>query len=271
MPGILARKTKSKKEEIVNMARMHKHPHYEIYYLARGDRNYYINNEKYRITSGDMALIPPEVKHRAAGKISECFHVYFDGHLLPPKVAEAAQTCFRSFVLRVPPIRRSEIEKILSDMCREYEKRGGFLSEQLLTSLLCTLIINLCRISESNAVLGGSPDLVSKSMTDIADYIDRHYADDITSKNLSEHFFLSHAHFCRRFKEAIGFSPAEYINGVRVNEAAKLLNAGSMSVTEIAARTGFSNSNYFGGVFKKYMGVSPREYRTLTRNGKKAL
>ena len=47
MPGILAKKTKSKKEEIVNMARMHKHPHYEIYYLARGDRNYYINNEKY--------------------------------------------------------------------------------------------------------------------------------------------------------------------------------------------------------------------------------
>ena len=234
MPGILAKKTKSKKEEIVNMARMHKHPHYEIYYLARGDRNYYINNEKYRITSGDMALIPPEVKHRAAGKISECFHVYFDGHLLPPKVAEAAQTCFHSFVLRVPPI-------------------------------------NLCRISESNAVLGGSPDLVSKSMTDIADYIDRHYADDITSKSLSELFFLSHAHFCRKFKETIGFSPAEYINGVRVNEAAKLLNAGGMSVTEIAARTGFSNSNYFGGVFKKYMGVSPREYRTLTRNGKKAL
>ena len=119
--------------------------------------------------------------------------------------------------------------------------------------------------------MGGSPDLVSKSMTDIADYIDRHYADDITSKSLSELFFLSHAHFCRKFKETIGFSPAEYINGVRVNEAAKLLNAGGMSVTEIAARTGFSNSNYFGGVFKKYMGVSPRKYRTLTRSGKKAL
>ena len=265
MLGIVARKTKSKKEKIINMARMHTHPHYEIYYLARGDRNYYINNEKYRITSGDMALIPPGVRHRAAGKISECFHVYFDDHLLPPKVAEAAQNCFNSFVLRVPPIKRSETEKILSDMCREYGKHSEILSEQLLISLLCTFIINLCRLAESNDAYGRTPDFISKSMTDIADYIDRHYADDITSKSLSELFFLSHAHFCRKFKETIGFSPAEYINGVRVNEAAKLLNSSDLSMTEIAAETGFSNSNYFGGVFKKYMGVSPREYRSFSQ------
>jgi transcriptional regulator GlxA family with amidase domain len=63
------------------------------------------------------------------------------------------------------------------------------------------------------------------------------------------------------FKDSIGTTPIDYINGVRVNHALRLLTMTDTPVNEIAEKTGFSNPNYFHKIFKSYMQTSPLAYR----------
>lgn len=72
---------------------------------------------------------------------------------------------------------------------------------------------------------------------------------------------LSEGYFCNVFKETMGMTATEYINGLRVKRAADLLTATDMSVTEAALCSGFSDLNYFSRVFKKQMGVTPNSVR----------
>ena len=65
----------------------------------------------------------------------------------------------------------------------------------------------------------------------------------------------------RCFKKNIGQSPVEYLIAFRLNEAKKLLRESGLSVTEVSLRCGFSDSAYFGRVFRAAFGVTPRTYR----------
>ena len=55
--------------------------------------------------------------------------------------------------------------------------------------------------------------------------------------------------------------PNNYINKLRMERAAEMLRQTELSMTEIAERTGFSSSRYFSTMFKKYMGVTPTQYK----------
>jgi len=73
---------------------------------------------------------------------------------------------------------------------------------------------------------------------------------------------LSEAYVCRLFHEATGKTVHEYIAECRIERAKELLSAGrTIKMTEIAARAGFSDANYFAKAFRKAMGVAPSEYR----------
>jgi AraC-like DNA-binding protein len=65
----------------------------------------------------------------------------------------------------------------------------------------------------------------------------------------------------RLFKRYLGCPPFQYINKLRLTEAADELTQTDKSVTDIALDLGFNDSNYFSRLFKKHLGLSPREYR----------
>lgn len=100
-----------------------------------------------------------------------------------------------------------------------------------------------------------------KRVNDILTFIRDHYHENISTKTLSEEFYLSESYICRLFKKEIGTSPIEHINNLRINEAEILLKNTSENVTSIAMRLGFSDLNYFSRIFKKQTGITPREYR----------
>ena len=72
---------------------------------------------------------------------------------------------------------------------------------------------------------------------------------------------VSPDYFTKMFKESIGKTPIDYINGMRVNSAMELLCTTEKSMTEIADAIGFCNPNYFHKIFKQYMMTSPLAYR----------
>ena len=95
----------------------------------------------------------------------------------------------------------------------------------------------------------------------VISYIDEHFREKIYIEELSAMINVSPDYFTKMFKESIGKTPIDYINGMRVNSAMSLLCTTEMSMTEIAEAIGFCNPNYFHKIFKQYMMTSPLAYR----------
>lgn len=72
---------------------------------------------------------------------------------------------------------------------------------------------------------------------------------------------LSSYHFSRMFKETTGFSPSSYFIQLKMARARHLLRGTSTSVVSIAMQLGYSSPSHFAHVFKREVGVSPRDYR----------
>ena len=93
------------------------------------------------------------------------------------------------------------------------------------------------------------------------DYIERHYADDLSVDTLAKQFFVSPSYFSHLFKKHSGKSVMDYVCGVRIGRAKMYLESENISIGEIAASVGFSDINYFSRKFKQQTAVTPSEYR----------
>lgn len=96
---------------------------------------------------------------------------------------------------------------------------------------------------------------------ELAAFIDFNYHRDLTLDQLAEAAGRNKYHLCRRFPHYFGVSPMDYVRNRRVEQAADLLRASDLPITEIAVRCGFRNVSYFGKVFHKMVGLSPSSYR----------
>ena len=96
-------------------------------------------------------------------------------------------------------------------------------------------------------------------------YIADHYKEKIYIETLSDMITVSPDYFTKMFKDSIGRTPIDYINGLRINRAMQMLATTETSVNDISDELGFSNSNYFHKIFKQYMETSPAAYRKMVK------
>lgn len=93
--------------------------------------------------------------------------------------------------------------------------------------------------------------------------IDQEPARAFTLEEMARQAVMSQRSLLRHFREATGFSPADYVIRSRIRKAAGLLAHGdrAMTITDIAFECGFNDSNYFTRQFHRVMGATPRNYR----------
>lgn len=104
-------------------------------------------------------------------------------------------------------------------------------------------------------------DYISSIIQKVIEYIIENYHNDITMAATAELFNMSESSLSKKFKAFTGFRFREYLIYVRTHAAADLLVNTSLSITEIADKCGFADSNTMGGTFKKIMGEAPGSYR----------
>ncbi len=92
-------------------------------------------------------------------------------------------------------------------------------------------------------------------------YISRNFSKPLTLDEVAAHVHLNPAYFSSLFKQSTGSSFKEYLNMVRVEESKRLLTNTDYSIIEIALAAGFDDQSYFSKVFKRYTGLTPRQYR----------
>jgi YesN/AraC family two-component response regulator len=98
----------------------------------------------------------------------------------------------------------------------------------------------------------------------VMSYIHEHYAESISVDAIARHFGLSERHLTRCFHQETGVSVLTYLSRYRMIQAKLLLKTGA-SVTEVALAVGFSDSSYFGRVFRREVGITPTTYQRKER------
>ena len=117
-------------------------------------------------------------------------------------------------------------------------------------------------IIENKYIGTALPD--DKVVADAVTEINKNITKNIKPEQLAKKSYLSYIQFSRRFKNAMGVTPQEYINSMRMEKAKYLLCESTVPVKKIAVECGFANEYYFSRFFKKYNNISPTRYRKIS-------
>ena len=252
----------------------HWHEELELGYIQEGVSKIITIGAEYMVHQGDGFFINSNVMNMKRNgtpgsrtlEINHIFHpVFLSGHFKSRFETKYLNPVIQNHRIEVYMIRRgcSSSNRILDNLRQlkelqnspdtEFQTRG-ILSETWL------LLLNEFREHQSEH-LQSEVEQKDRLRSMIA-YIHGHYADKITLSKIAKAAGVSEREASRCFKKNIGQSPVEYLIAFRLNEAKKLLGRNDHSITEISLGCGFSDSAYFGKVFRAAFGVTPGAYRT---------
>lgn len=244
----------------------------ELVIVLSGSATHIVNNERFEINKGDVFVMNEETVHgyenpdnfricnimfRTETFISETydirklagFHALF---LLEPKYN--TENGFRSR-LKLSPAAFADVEHIIKSAVDEYNS-GAHARKTMVRSYFLQLAVILSRLYDSNV---HHKEIESISKT--AAYMEAHYMDDISITDLLSVSHYSQRHFIRLFSATYDTTPQQYLLCIRIRNASIMLRERKLSITEIATKCGFNDSNYFCRIFKKHMGITPSSYR----------
>ena len=92
-------------------------------------------------------------------------------------------------------------------------------------------------------------------------WLNRHLGEPVVLAKLAAHCHVSQRTLLRRFRDATGASPEEALQQLRIERAKGLLESTALSFEQITAQCGYTDTSAFRRVFKRWAGVTPREYR----------
>ena len=241
-----------------HMSMMHYHHAFEIYYLCHGEREYFIGDEFYKVTDGDLVFIPQNVLHRTSGKGALRFLIYFSEGFLArfftPQML-AALPLDRPTVFHPDEGLGQLIEAELGSMVKRFEETR---TADAASAASIGYLLTLLREKRNHY----APEVYTdRRIGEIVRYINEHYAEIEDIEDVAGKFYVSKYHLCRIFNKNLGLPLISYLNTIKIRAAAELMHNKDLSLTEIALRCGFNSSSYFCKVFKSEKGVSPSEYR----------
>ena len=100
------------------------------------------------------------------------------------------------------------------------------------------------------------------------EYIKSNFNRKLTLEEISSYVYLSPSHLSGMFRKEIGQTISTYITYIRIEKSKILLTQKGVKVADIAELCGFEDQGYFTRVFRKHVGISPRQYRENAFGGK---
>ncbi len=128
--------------------------------------------------------------------------------------------------------------------------------ERELDELAPLMVQKYCSLVEKKSLSS-----YSKPVQQILVTIDASLTGDLSLKRFANDLFLNTSYLSALFKKEVGSTLTDYVNQSRIHYACKLLRSTTLSVQDIAAKSGIPDIHYFTRLFRREMGMSPREYR----------
>jgi AraC-like DNA-binding protein len=255
----------------------HAHDDYELMLLLEGATTYeFRGGPSVTLSGGHFLVVPPRTVHRGARDLR--MPSVMCSIMFTPRGAQAGRyTVFTRADLKAidrqfrrNPLTPREFRRGLrSIVTRLVEEIEAFHAGQRDAATKASLRALTCQaILDATRQLTLAPKASPTELAGAAEaYLRQHAAEPLRITDLARHLGLSRARVFELFKTATGLTPNEYLLRERINRGCELLATTEQSVTDIALTIGFSSSQYFCNVFRKYAGMRPTEYRRAYANG----
>lgn len=170
-------------------------------------------------------------------------------------------------LLRSNHVHDPQIERIGYALMNECE--SGFMSGQLFgESLALALVSRLMFRFSSLAMHLDAPSaegLPLWRLRQVKQYIEDNLDVNLRMADLAGIAHMSEFHFSRLFKQSIGYPPYRYIVGRRIQRGRELLAKTALPLHEVSEKLGFGDQSHFTTVFKKNVGMTPKQFRDISR------
>lgn len=256
--------------EVSYFATGHLHDHYEIYVLFEGERIFFIDDKTYQLSAGDILLIKKNSLHFSAEKNdSDAIRgsiefsdkmIQFFNHNHKINLLDCFYKDTPSFKLT-----STQFEKFkhLFAVLKEEDNLDQVGRDTYIASILVQMLLLASRY-QINSIQNKEINTSQRSFR-VVNYINKNFEQDITLDQLAKMLHISSNHLCKVFKADTGYSVFQYLNIVRVKNAALILSTTNKKVTEVAFDCGFKNINHFTYIFKKQLGLTPSKYKKMNQ------
>lgn len=233
---------------------------FEIHYILRGTLRFSAENHSYSLSGGDLFITQPNEIHDTGDAPMTPHELYW---------MQIEASDLRHFLYMEP----EAAAFVLDGMCKiqshvvKMENSIGTLLKDIFTCISAgdelsriqagqMLGFFLCQVIK-NASLPSfkiTPDIGRAT-----EYILEHIDEELPLEDVAEVALLSVSRFKQKFKDQLGTSPRNFINFHKI-EVAKMKLQETGNVTQTAMELGFSSSNYFSSVFRRFTSMSPKDF-----------
>lgn len=230
---------------------------YQLIYIVNGKGFFHFDSSITELTKGNIILFSPnelQHYHYYAKDSTEVYWIHFTGYAVDNYLKEFGLLGSNYYFIDIMDEVISLFSKIIYELNMKKEMHNPITAAYLLEilSLFGRKLKDkeeIHRTSLSSDIKWGIEIMYEK------------YNQNLTVASLAKECNLSLYRFIHKFKTVTGVTPTEYLTGIRIKEAKKLLSDSSFSIAEVAVIVGYENPLYFSRVFHKTVGISPSQFK----------
>lgn len=265
---------------------------YVLYIMKKGSLHLQENGIDYELKAGDVLLLDLDFVHQGT-KASYCEYIYI--HFRHPEIyrknedAGFIESClkirseslqedsvsygiYKESFIQFPKyinLQTGNSYLMVAKLIQEAVEQNRNQMEGYKVLCACKIMesfVEIAREAVSSKVFKQIPRIPQSynNIHELLNFLNANYNKDISGDMIEEIFSCNFDYLNRVFKENIGKTIFVYLNEIRIHHAKEMIATTSMKIMAIGYRVGFRDECYFSKVFKKYTGMSPRQYEKLT-------
>jgi AraC-like DNA-binding protein len=256
---------------------------FELLYVCQGEAATTMQGQRYTIEAGQLIFLPSGVYHQnevASTSDTRFLGIHFDffdeldiqiesdmvvneAAVQPHKFS--IEPCIEGLAplsdhpVYTPPL---VCVQLMEQLVYEFTMRPlGY--ELVCKALMLQILTHLLRSPLSRT--SGQASLHGGKLAELMEQIEAEPSFNWTNSTIAEKMNLSIDHTAKLFKQIAGMPPSEYVQSIRHREARRLLRESDQSIENVGSLVGYSDIHYFSRIFRRHEGISPREYRKLSK------
>ena len=252
---------------------------YLLVFIASGKGIFSLDGKSFPVSTGDLALIPPDTLHTMSGTSAKmhCLYLHFD--LIYDSKRSHWDACIPQGIQDLSAFKEFMHPKMSDRFWKKLKGKIRLINPNIVKALMikiCSLhtdgkatnaldisgiLLELLAEIRDQVIEHTEEQVLNYSkLIEASNYISEHPELSINIKELAKKSGLSESHFRRLFHQVHGISPKKMIQQVRIRKSCELLTYWNMNVSETAAQLNFHSIYSFSRTFKNILGISPTQY-----------
>ncbi len=257
----------------------HTHIFCEMHVIYEGSFRVVTEENSYLLEQGDICIIPANLNHFIEADENIKVRTFNALINFSRRKAENTKydeyeyyTSFYKSLKKISLIRANDIvQKYLTDFLDVY-KSDGIEGTYIAKGMLMLAFIEITRrlevkdgkannMFQGRAGFGSVNDDADVRIIKIERYISQNYKENISLRDVANHFYLSEAHTARIIKKQMDTTFSKMVMEMKMSEAKKEILDSDIPLAALAEKLGYNSYYGFFSAFKRYFGISPKEFR----------